>query len=110
LKYQETELKVFARFRVDDLNTGGRNYLGGRRLLYDVTNLCKGHLRVAQQNVARLRETSDGAIFVQGIYPGKTEIKVTFYNVEMMVFNNFASVIFFIYTCGLWIKISGSHR
>lgn len=76
LKYQETEIRVYARFKVDDLNTGGRNFLGGRRLQYDVTDLAKPHLRVVNSNVARLRETADGSLYVYGVYPGRTEVKV----------------------------------
>uniref|UniRef100_A0A915J895 Transmembrane protein family 132 middle domain-containing protein n=1 Tax=Romanomermis culicivorax TaxID=13658 RepID=A0A915J895_ROMCU len=74
LRFQESMVKVFARFRVDDLSTGRRSYLGGRKTQFDVTFLSRDQMKILDPRLAYLK-TIDGTLFVHGLYPGRTEVQ-----------------------------------
>lgn len=61
---------------MDDLTTGRRSYLGGRKLQMDVTYLSRSHLKVVDPKIAQIKIV-DGVVLVQGNYPGRTELKVS---------------------------------
>ncbi|KRY11328.1 H(+)/Cl(-) exchange transporter 4 [Trichinella patagoniensis] len=77
-RYQETEVKIFARFRVDDMLSGWHSYLGrrGRQLLFDLTFLTKNYLKVTDSEIASIRFSANGAVYLQGLQSGRTEIQV----------------------------------
>ena len=74
LRYQQTPVRVFAKFLAQDSDSGRTEYFPSRSTELDVTELVMGHgLRISNSGVATLR---DGNI-VQGLNPGRTEIKVS---------------------------------
>ncbi|VDP07033.1 unnamed protein product [Soboliphyme baturini] len=76
-RYQESQIRVYSRFRVDDLMTGMRAYLGGlgRQIQCDVTSLAKNSLRVADDRIAYIHVTASGKVIVEGIKTGRTEVQ-----------------------------------
>lgn len=74
LRYQQTPVRVFAKFLAQDSDSGRTEYFPSRSTELDVTELVMGHgLRISNSGVVTLR---DGNI-VQGLNPGRTEIKVS---------------------------------
>ncbi len=71
LKYQQTQVRSFARFSATDPDSGRREYFPSRSNELDVTNLVGNFLRLGDSNVATLHGTT-----LKGASPGKTQIKV----------------------------------
>ena len=67
-------MRVFAKFLAQDSDSGRTEYFPSRSTELDVTELVMGHgLRISNSGVATLREGN----IVQGLNPGRTEIKVS---------------------------------
>ena len=65
---------MFAKFLAQDSDSGRTEYFPSRSTELDVTELVMGHgLRISNSGVATLREGN----IVQGLNPGRTEIKVS---------------------------------
>ncbi|CDW59004.1 hypothetical protein TTRE_0000733301 [Trichuris trichiura] len=94
-RYQESQIKVFGRFRVDNPQSGWHAYLGtrGRQVLFDLTDLTKEHLKIADSRVANLYHSPTGNVYVQGLSVGYTDIHVSYFYfskvVESYVTNQF---------------------
>ena len=72
LRYQQTTVRVFAKFLAQDPDSGRTEYFPSRSTESDVTDLVLGHgLRISNSGVATLRGN-----IIQGLSPGRTEIKV----------------------------------
>ena len=72
LRYQQTTVRVFAKFLAQDPDSGRTEYFPSRSTESDVTDLVMGHgLRISNSGVATLRGN-----IIQGLSPGRTEIKV----------------------------------
>uniref|UniRef100_A0A5S6QRH7 TMEM132 domain-containing protein n=1 Tax=Trichuris muris TaxID=70415 RepID=A0A5S6QRH7_TRIMR len=100
-RYQESQIKVFGRFRVDNPQSGWHAYLGtrGRQVLFDLTALTKEHLRVADSHVATLYYSSTGNVYIQGLSVGYTDVQVLspfsrlpYGGTEVQVTNEFVSI------------------
>ena len=75
LRYQQTTVKVFAKFLAQDPDSGRTVYFPSRSTELDVTQLVLGHgLRISNSGIATLKGN-----VVQGLSPGRADIKVSFY-------------------------------
>ena len=64
--------QVYAKFVSRDDNSGRVSYVAGRKTSLRVTDLVKGHLRVADPLVATLRDS-----LLIGRAPGRTKVQVS---------------------------------
>ncbi|BES97907.1 Transmembrane protein 132E [Nesidiocoris tenuis] len=71
LRYQQTDVEVFARFVAADHDSGRVSYLVNRRTWLRVTQLVLGLLRVSDTRIATLQGN-----ILQGRAPGRTELQV----------------------------------
>ncbi|XP_073984210.1 transmembrane protein 132C dtn isoform X2 [Rhodnius prolixus] len=71
LRYQQTEVEVYARFVAADHDSGRVSYLVNRRTWLRVTQLVLGLLRVSDTRIATLQGN-----ILQGRAPGRTELQV----------------------------------
>ncbi|XP_037092230.1 transmembrane protein 132C-like, partial [Pollicipes pollicipes] len=71
LRYQQTEIEVYAKFVSRDDNSGRVSYVAGRKTSLRVTDLVRGHLRVADPQFATLR----GNLLV-GKAQGRTKVQL----------------------------------
>jgi len=87
-RYQQTTIKVFARFLAEDPDSGRRDYLISRTTMLDVTDLTMASVRVSDPRVAsvmdgRVQGHTPGSVNITILSPitsqvlGWTEIKVT---------------------------------
>jgi len=85
-RYQSTVVNVYASFSVADA-PHGRRHLVGRDALFDVTELVRTELRVADPAVAALSDSGGSAgnggdystgnvLVIEGLHPGRTDIQV----------------------------------
>ena len=89
-RYQSSVVNVFASFSVADV-PNGRRHLVGRDAMFDITDLVRSELRVADPSVATLSDhgglgqgqgqghgdsLSNGVVVVEGHNPGRTEVQV----------------------------------
>jgi hypothetical protein len=86
-RYQSAAVNVYTSFSVADA-PHGRRHLVGRDAMFDVTELVRGELRVADPTVASLSDSSSSSggqsgdsaatnvVVVEGLHPGRTEIQV----------------------------------
>ena len=89
-RYQSSAVNVFASFSVADV-PNGRRHLVGRDAMFDITDLVRSELRVADPSVAALSDnggqgqgqgqsngdsSSNGVVVVEGHNPGRTEVQV----------------------------------
>merc|ERR1712001_419340 len=82
LRYQQTTVRVFAKFLAQDPDSGRTEYFPSRSTELDVTELVMGHgLRISNSGVASLRNN-----IVQGLNAGRTEIKVCYVIHKMEIF------------------------
>ena len=63
--------QVYAKFVSRDENSGRVSYVAGRKTSLRVTDLVKGHLRVADPQYATLRDN-----LLVGKAPGRTKVQV----------------------------------
>lgn len=73
LRYQQSEVEVYARFVLDDGDR--KQYYIHRKALFKVTDVMLPRLRVADVSVATLHDN-----IVEGLKPGRTEIQAS--NIE----------------------------
>ncbi|XP_014262222.1 transmembrane protein 132C isoform X2 [Cimex lectularius] len=71
LRYQQTDVEVYARFVAADHDSGRVSYLVNRRTWLRVTQLVLGLLRVSDTRIATLQGN-----ILQGRAPGRTELQV----------------------------------
>nr|XP_024219021.1 transmembrane protein 132C [Halyomorpha halys] len=71
LRYQQTNVEVYARFVAADHDSGRVSYLVNRRTWLRVTQLVLGLLRVSDTRIATLQGN-----ILQGRAPGRTELQV----------------------------------
>ena len=70
LKYQQSQIEVYARFIISSPGQG-IEYFRSRKTLVLVTDLVMKHIRTANSNIARIHHST-----VQGVSPGMTSVQV----------------------------------